>query len=408
MPAKTSFIWKIFWLALIVVGCLIIYKMFVTPEMRPSKMKAPLAPVRTAEALIQDVPYFLNGLGTVLASSDVLVKSRVNGQLMRIHFKEGQRVKTGELLAEIDPRPFQAALNEARGKLAADEAQLNNAKRDLERYSNLIQGEYVERQKYDTQRALVAQYQGAVAADKAAVENARLQLEYSRITAPASGIVGLRKVDVGNQISSSDANGIVRITEMSPCEVLFSLPETSLPQFLKAFREVGRLAALPVQAWDREQKNILAIGHLQSLDNEIDRETGTVRLKASFANKEKALYPNQFVNARIRVTVLREVVTVPTAAVQVGPRGNYVYVFKEDKLEGEASLKPKKEMLTGPKGKVELREVEVGLETARLAVIKSGLAAKEMVVVDGLDRLKHGSEVQVAASMATPKAEPLQ
>ena len=329
MERKSPLVWKLFWLALIIVAAVFVYKLFASPKGVPQGMRRqPLAPVRIALVLKQDVPYYLNGLGTVLPSSDVLVKSRVNGQLMRIHFQEGQHVKAGQLLAEIDPRPFQAALNEAKGKLASDEAQLANAKRDLSRYSALIRGDYVERQKYDTQLALVAQYTGAVKSDKAAVETARLQLEYSRITAPASGTVGLRKVDVGNQISTTDANGIVRITEVSPCDVLFTLPETALPKLMQALKPKG--AKLPVQAWDREQKTILAHGTLLSIDNEIDRETGTVRLKARFQNADRTLYPNQFVNARIRVTVLKDALTIPSAAVQVGARGRYVYVFRDE------------------------------------------------------------------------------
>ena len=418
MERKSPFVWKLFWLALVIVGAVFVYNLFAQKQTLPDKMRQPLAPVRIAKTLTQDVPYFLNGLGTVLASSDVLVKSRVNGQLMRLHFKEGQHVKAGQLLAEIDPRPFQAALNEAKGKLAADEAQLANAKRDLERYTSLIQGDYVERQKYDTQRALVAQYSGAVASDKAAVETARLQLEYSRITAPASGTVGLRKVDVGNQITSADTNGIVRITEVSPCDVLFTLPETALPMLMQALKQKG--ASLPVQAWDREQRTILANGMLLSLDNEIDRETGTVRLKARFENSERTLYPNQFVNARIRVTVLKDALTVPAAAIQVGARGRYVYVFREEIPTENTTLqsmeaKPKQASLDSPPkervrpkmGVVEMRTVDVSLETPRLVVITKGVAQGEDVVIDGLDRLKDGLKVKVAASQEGSKAEPI-
>lgn len=416
MQGKMHFIWKLFWLCLLLICGFIIYKLFANSiPTKPHGFAQPLAPVRTAKAYVQDVPYFLNGLGTVLPSSDILVKSRVTGQLIRLHFQEGQHVRAGQLLAEIDPRPFQAALNEAKGKLSADTAQLENAKRDLERYSSLIQGDYVERQKYDTQKALVLQYTGAVATDKAQVETARLQLEYSRITAPASGIVGLRKVDVGNQISTTDTTGIVRITEVSPCDVLFTLPETELPKIMRSVREFGKYSALPVEAWDREQREILAHGNLLSIDNEIDRETGTIRLKARFANKNRILYANQFVNARIRITVLKQAVTVPAAAIQVGPKGHYVYVFKEQK---QAGIVPNQQVQTktphqakteaqSPIGNVELREVKVGLETPRLVQVKSGLLAEEEVVVDGLDRLKDGLKVRVAATVPTPLAEPI-
>ena len=412
----------------------VVYTVFFSSKQERRMGGVDLAPVRISEAAVQDVPYFLNGLGTVLASSDVLVKSRVAGQLVKIHFTEGQHVKEGDLLAEIDPRPFQATLNEAKGRLAADEAQLANARRDLARYASLVRGDYVERQKYDTQAALVQQLSGSVASERAAVENARLQLEYSRITAPSSGIVGLKKVDSGNQITANDATGIVRITEVSPCDVLFTLPETAVPRVLKAL-SAGGAGKLPVQAWDREQKMILGTGTLLSIDNEIDVSTGTVRLKARFANEDRALYPNQFVNARIRVDVLRNAVTVPSAAIQVGAKGRYVFVYTEGDAKKTADEReekgrrldtagsPLKERpqgadrpLNGGKdggtaartGTVSMRMVTVGVETANLVVVDEGLSAHEWVIVDGLDRLKEGVSVRVAATFATPKAEPLE
>ncbi len=349
-------------------------------------------PVRTTVATVQTVPHFLNALGAVVPSSDVVVQSRVEGQLTAIHFSEGQRVKEGDLLAEIDSRPFVMALNEAMGRLAADEAQLANAKRDLGRYGQLSKGDYVARQQYDSQTALVRQYEGVVKADKAQVENARLQLEYSRITAPASGHVGLRNVDVGNQVRVSDSNGLVRITEIEPCDVLFTLPEAQVHTLVKAMKQ-SQTEALPVQAWDREQKHILARGSLQSLDNRIDLETGTVRLKARFENRDHALFANQFVNIRLRVQLLPEVVTIPAAAVQLGVDGAYVYVLKP---EGDKS------------GTVQRRTIEPGVTTATLTVVDKGLTGGEVVVVDGLDRLRDGIKVAVAARMESIKAEPLE
>ena len=313
-------------------------------------MDAP--PVRVATSLAQNVPHFLNGLGTVLPSGDVLVTSRVDGQLLHLHFAEGQRVNAGDLLAEIDPRPFQASLDQALGNLSKDKAQLENARNDLGRYAKLAQGNYIAAQQYETQRALVRQFEGVVRADQAAVDSARLQLEYSRITAPISGRLGLRNVDEGNMIKASDANGLVRITEISPCDVIFTLPESQVPLVVQALRHNESLPGSPpllVQAWDREQKRLLAVGQLLSLDNQIDSATGTVRLKASFANKDGALYPNQFVNARLLVTVLPRAVTVPTAAVQLGSRGSYVYVVDKDT--------------------VRLREVTPGVRTDSLTVI---------------------------------------
>ncbi|MBQ4567377.1 MAG: MdtA/MuxA family multidrug efflux RND transporter periplasmic adaptor subunit [Desulfovibrio sp.] len=357
-------------------------------------MAAP--PVRVATALAQDVPHFLNGLGTVVPSVDVLVKSRVDGQLLRLHFQEGQRVAAGALLAEIDPRPFEAALMQAEGNLAKDQAQLDNARRDLQRYAKLAKGDFIASQQYETQRALVRQYEGIVEADKAAVASARLQVEYSRITAPVGGRLGLRNVDEGNQVKASDSNGIVRITEVSPCDVLFTLPENQValvaPALVARERDAS-LAPLPVQAWDREQKTRLAVGSLLSLDNQIDSATGTVKLKARFGNENNALFPNQFVNARLMVRMLRDAVTIPAGAVQLGARGSYVYVLSpvEGGREGE--------------GTVSLRQVRPGITTARMAVIEEGLKAGEVVVVDGLDRLRDGIRVRVAATMETPRAE---
>lgn len=350
-------------------------------------------PVRVATALAQDVPHFLNGLGTVLPSGDVLVTSRVDGQLQRLHFAEGQRVKAGDLLAEIDPRPFQASLDQALGNFAKDKAQLENARKDLVRYAKLSQGNYIAAQQYETQRALVKQYEGTVGADQAAVDSARLQLEYSRVTAPISGRLGLRNVDEGNMIKASDTNGLVRITEISPCDVIFTLPESQVPLVVQALRHSETLPGSPplvVQAWDREQKRLLAVGHLLSLDNQIDSATGTVRLKASFANKDAALYPNQFVNARLLVRTLPGAVTVPASAVQLGTRGSYVYVVRQsEKKEDEAQL-----CLVTP-----------GVSSGGLTVIDKGLEAGERVVVDGLDRLRDGTAVRVAATVETPRAE---
>ena len=350
-------------------------------------MPTPTVPVRVAAVRQQTMPHFLNGLGTVTPSADVLVTSRVDGQLMRLHFTEGQRVKAGDLLAEIDPRPFEAALAEARGTLAKDKAQLANARRDLERYAKLAAGDFIARQQYESQRAAVRQYEGTVAADAAAVESAALQLEYSRIMAPVSGRLGLRNVDEGNMIKASDTEGLVRITEVTPCYVVFSLPENRVPLVGKALRATEKGAARPlVQAWDREQKNLLAFGELLSMDNRIEQATGTVRLKALFANENLALYPNQFVNARVLVDELPDALTIPTAAVQLGSRGSYVYVIDKENI-------------------AHVRTITPGIATNALTVVDKGLEAGEMVVVDGLDRLRDGLGVKIAATMETPQAE---
>lgn len=364
------------------------------------KMTAPnmgQPPVRVSTALAQDMPYFLNGLGSVVPSGDVLVKSRVDGQLIKLHFREGQRVKAGDLLAEIDPRPFQATLDQAQGNLEKDQAQLENAKNDLNRYAKLAKNDFIAAQQYETQRALVRQYEGVVEADKAQVNSAKLQLEYSKITAPIGGRLGLRNVDEGNQIKSSDSNGIVRITETNPCDVIFTLPEAYISTIIDGMRESRRQdpnSFLLVQAWDREQKQLLTTGYLLSLDNQIDSTTGTVKLKARFNNEKYILYPNQFVNARLLVRILKNAVTVPSPAVQLGARGSYVYVVKNDVEKDVAT--------------VHLKEVKIGVTTDRLTVIDSGLDNGEIVVVDGLDRLRDGISVKVAATMEIPKAEAIQ
>ena len=378
-------------LVLICAVLLAAYRLFFASGPGGPRMAADAPPVRVATALSQDMPYFLNGLGTVEPSSDVLVTSRVDGQLVKLHFTEGRRVAAGDLLAEIDPRPFEAELAQAKGNLLRDQAQLANARSDLERYAKLVKNDYVSAQQYETQRALVRQYEGVVAADKAAVEAAALQLTYSRITAPVGGILGLKKVDEGNMIKSSDSEGIVRITEARPCHVLFTLPENRVPLVREALRaarkeEAGRPL---VQAWDREQKGLIAVGELLSMDNQIDSTTGTVKLKALFPNDGGLLYAQQFVNARVMVKLLKDAVTVPAAAVQLGSRGSYVYVVDADNV-------------------AHVRDVTPGVSTNQLAVIDKGLEPGDVVVVDGLDRLRDGITVNVAARMDTPRAEPLE
>ena len=378
---------------LIVLAAVVCWRLFFAGGQTRKSMNMDAPPVRVAPALAQNVPHFLSGLGTVLPSSDVLVTSRVDGQLQRLHFQEGQRVKAGDLLAEIDPRPFKAALDQARGTLAKDQAQLDNARKDLARYATLAQGNYIATQQFETQRALVRQYEGTVEADKAAVDSAALQLSYSRITAPVSGRLGLRNVDEGNMIKASDTSGIVRITEVSPCDVVFTLPESQVPLVVQALRahedDVDR-QPLPVQAWDREQKHQLDVGGLLSLDNQIDLSTGTVKLKARFPNTAGTLYPNQFVNARLQVRVLQNVVTVPTSAVQLGSRGAYVYVAaKNDKGQDAVTVRP----------------VTTGITSNTLTVVEKGLEPGELVVVDGLDRLRDGIAVKIAATTETPRAQ---
>jgi multidrug efflux system membrane fusion protein len=328
-------------------------------------------PVQAEAARAQDVNVYVNGLGTVTPLRTVTVRSRVDGELLKVHFTEGQMVKEGQLLAEIDPRPFQVQLMQAEGQMAKDQALLANAKIDLERYETLFRQDSIAKQQVDTQAALVRQYEGSVKANQSAIQSARLQLTYSKVTAPISGRLGLRQVDEGNVVRAGDANGLVVITQLQPVSVIFSIPQDQLPLVLKKNK-------LPVEAWDRENRVQLATGQLVTVDNQIDPQTGTVKVKAQFPNQDSRLFPNQFVNARMLVETRRGVVTVPAAALQRGVQGVFVYVVKEDSTVTVRPVRP------GP------------VEGARVAV-ESGVAEGERIAVDGLDRLREGARVEIAA-----------
>lgn len=336
---------------------------------------APL-PVRVATIQAQSVPEYLNGLGTVIPSQSSLVRSRVDGTLLRLHFEDGQIVKEGDLLAEIDPRPFEMALNDAKGQLARDKAILDNARLDLKRYVDLRDKDYVSAQQLATQNSTVRQYEGIVASDKAKVDDAALNLEYSRITAPMSGRLGLRQVDAGNMIRASDTAGIVRITQMEPAYVFFTLPESQLPLILESLRAAeASNSPLKVDVWDREFKKQLTTGFLLTLDNQIDTGTGTIKLKAQFPNTDGQLFPNQFVNAQLLVRTLHNALVAPTSAIQRGSKGTFVYVVKNNTTE--------------------VRPVVTGWVSNNTTVIQSGLSAGEEVVTDGLDRLRNGMAVTI-------------
>lgn len=339
-----------------------------------AKAKASAAtPVSAAAARAGDFPVYLVGLGTVTALNTVTVRTRVDGQLVRVAFSEGQFVHAGDLLAQIDPRPFEVQLTQAEGQKAKDEAALRNARLDLQRYQVLAQQDSIPRQQLDTQAATVAQFEAAVKTDQGAVDSAKLNLTYSRITAPIAGRVGLRLVDAGNMVHASDANGLAVITQVQPISALFTLPEDSLPSVLQKAR---RGQNLPVDAFDRDQKNQLASGELLTVDNQIDPTTGTVRLKAVFPNDDSRLYPNQFVNLRLQLDTLRGVVLVPTAALQRSPQSTYVYVVKPDQT---ATMRP----------------VDVQLTDGDTTSIRKGVTPGEMVVIDGVDKLHEGSKVAV-------------
>ncbi len=330
-------------------------------------------PVVVTKVTRSSIPVYLNGLGNVSPFYTVTVKSRVDGQLMKIHFKEGDLVQEGQLLAEIDPRPFQVQLDMARATLAHDEALLANARTDLARYQQLIKTNAIPSQQLDTQTALVAQEEATTKQDHASIANAELQLTYSRITAPITGVLGLRLVDPGNIVRAGDAGGIITITQLQPISVLFFIPEDNLPQVTKKVRDGVRL---PVDAYNRDGSKKLASGTLVTFDNQIDSTTGTSRLKAVFDNKDLALFPQQMVTVSILVDTLTNQLVVPNVAVQNGQQGTFVYVVDED-------------------SRVHLQPVQVGVTTATQADIVSGISDGDRVIIDGTDRLVEGAAVRV-------------
>jgi multidrug efflux system membrane fusion protein len=330
-------------------------------------------PVRVAPAVKGDFPLYYKALGTVTALNTINVRSRVGGELVKIYFEEGQMVKAGDLLAEIDPRPYQNALLQAEGTLLQNQAQLKNAQVDVERYAGLFREDSIAKQTLDTAVALVGQFQGTVKTNQAAVNDAKLNLEFTKIRAPIAGRVGLRQLDVGNLVAANDTTALAIITQTQPISVAFTLPENSLDVVLARYRSGAKL---PAEAWDRGDTKLQATGVLQSLDNQIDVTTGTLKFKARYENRDQSLFPNQFVNVRLLADTLKDVVLAPSAAIQFGTNGTFVYALDGDK-------------------KVKIRQLKIGASDGEKTVVTEGLAPGDRVVLEGTDRLKDGSDVEV-------------
>jgi membrane fusion protein, multidrug efflux system len=338
-------------------------------------------PVVAALSRRGDMPVFLDGLGSVQAFYTVTLRTRVDGQIMKVYFQEGQFVKENDPLIDIDPRPYQVQLDQAEGQLAHDQALLQNAKVDLDRYKILLKQEAIPEQTYATQEALVTQYNGTIKQDQAAIENAKLQLVYAHITSPLNGRIGLRLVDPGNVVHATDVNGLVVITQLQPIALIFNIAEDSLPVVAKKMAGGETLA---VEAYDRGLKTKIASGTLLTIDNQIDQTTGTVKFKGVFENKDLSLFPNQFVNARLLLDTKHGVTIIPTAAIQRSPDSTFVYVVKDD-------------------NSVDVRNIKQGVTEGDDASIDEGLKPGEKVVIDGIDKLQQGSKVNVRMVGAAPR-----
>jgi multidrug efflux system membrane fusion protein len=339
-------------------------------------------PVSVEAVRRQDMRVVVNAIGTITASNTATVHAQISGVLQAIHFSEGQQVKAGQVLAQIDPRAFQAALGQAEGTLARDKAQLDNARIDLQRYRDLFAKDAVAKQQLDTQEALVHQLEGTVKSDQATVDSARLQLSYTRVSAPISGRAGLKQADLGNVVQPSDTNGLVTLTQTRPIALVFAVPAANLPTITKKLRANE---PLPVEAWDRSGRNRLTIGRVTTADNAIDLATDTIKLKALFANDDDALYPNQAVSVRLQVDTVSDTLAVPQAALLRGAQGFYVYVANADNT-------------------VNTRVVKSGAVDGDWVAVQGPLHPGERVVVDGVDRLRDGAQVEVIASDPTQRA----
>jgi membrane fusion protein, multidrug efflux system len=344
---------------------------------RPGQgMPGQAVPVVVATAQRGDLPVYFNGLGTVTAFNTVTVRSRVDGQIVKINFTEGQTVHQGDALVEIDPRPYQVQLEQAEGQLAKDQAQLRDVQVDYERFQLLFKEGVIPKQQVDTQQALVGQNLGAIKADQGAIDNAKLQIVYSHITAPITGRVGLRLVDMGNIVHAADTTGLLVITQLQPIAVIFALPQDQLSQVLSKLHSGTQL---PVDAYDRDDVTKIATGKLLTIDNQIDTTTGTYKLKSEFSNEKNSLFPNQFVNVHLLVDTKHNVTIVPSTAIQRGPQGTYVYLAQRDNT-------------------VKIQRVTVALASGSSVGVSTGLQAGDNVVVDGQDKLQDGSKIEARTS----------
>jgi multidrug efflux system membrane fusion protein len=345
---------------------------------KPGNVRAAVnqvVPVAVTPAKLEDMPVYLVGLGSVTPLNAVSIKSRVDGQLVEVAFKEGQQVRKGQLLALIDPRPFEVQLSQAQATLFRDQASLKDAQLNYQRFKGLLeQSGAMSQQQVDTQQSLVNQLEGAVRADQATIDNAKLQLTYCHITSPIDGRIGLRLVDPGNIVHASDANPMLVVTQLQPITAIFTLPEDQLPTVASHMRK----GPLTTEAYSRDDQTKLATGRLLTIDNEIDQTTGTGRLKAEFNNKDNMLWPNQFVNIRLLLEVRKNSIVIPSAAIQRGPQGTFVFIVKPDKT-------------------ADIRPVTVAVSENNLAAIASGLSPNDVVVTDGQDKLQAGSKVEPRA-----------
>jgi multidrug efflux system membrane fusion protein len=363
-------------------------------------------PVLVTAVQRKTMPIYLSELGTVTAYNTVTIKTRVDGQLMRVNVREGQAVKQGEMLVEIDPKPYQAALEQAEGQLVKDQANAQNAQAEAARYTALLEAGVVSKESQQAQLSTAGQLVGSLAADRAAIEAAKVNLGYTKIVSPIDGVVGLRQVDAGNIVHAADTTGLIVVTQLQPISVIFTLPEDQLPEVLKLTRAGSRLA---VEAYDRSQSTHLASGSVLTIDNQIDTTTGTVKVKAVFDNRDEALFPNQFVNVRLILQQKRDALVIASAALQTGSKGNFVYLLKQGQppVNPSDAKKSSDVATTGQNASnyyVEARPVQVELTEGAQVILSAGVEPGDQVVVDGQEKLKNGSRVvprQAAADGTT-------